>query len=59
MFDVTSTVKNSDKEKYVYSGYEIAFDGKGEWILAMTMLENFLVLIIVDHLILIISRIVF
>ena len=26
-----SIVKNSDKEKYVYSGYGIAFDGKGEW----------------------------
>ena len=24
-------VKNRDKEKYVYSGYEIAFNGKGEW----------------------------
>ena len=24
-------VKNSDKGKYVYSGHEIAFDGKGEW----------------------------
>ena len=24
-------VKNNDKEKCVYSGYRIAFDGKGEW----------------------------
>ena len=24
-------VKNSDKEKYLYSGYKITFDGKGEW----------------------------
>ena len=24
-------VKNNDKEKYLYSGYGIAFDGKGEW----------------------------
>ena len=23
--------KNSDREKYMYSGYEIAFDGKGSW----------------------------
>ena len=23
--------KNNDKEKYNYSGYRIAFDGKGEW----------------------------
>ena len=30
MFGVTNIGKNSDKEKYVYSGYGIAFDGKGE-----------------------------
>ena len=29
-FDATSIVKNSDKKKYVYSGYEIAFDGEGK-----------------------------
>ena len=26
-----ATVKNNNKEKWVYSGYGIAFDGKGEW----------------------------
>ena len=31
MFGATSIAENNDKEKYVYSGYEIAFDGKGEW----------------------------
>ena len=31
MFGATNIVKDSDKEKYVYSGNEIAFDGKGEW----------------------------
>ena len=31
MFGATNIVKNSDKERYVYSGYGIAFDGKGEW----------------------------
>ena len=30
LFCVTSIVKNSDKENYVYSGYGITFDGKGE-----------------------------
>ena len=30
-FGVTNIVKNSDKEKYVYNGYGIAIDGKGEW----------------------------
>ena len=28
---VANIVKNSDKEKYVYSGYETAFNGKSEW----------------------------
>ena len=27
----TFTLKHSGKEKWVYSGYGIAFDGKGEW----------------------------
>ena len=39
LFGATDIVKNTDKEKYVYSGYEIVFDGKGEWSLTMTMLE--------------------
>ena len=30
-FRANNIVKDSDKEKYVYSGYRIAFDGKGEW----------------------------
>ena len=31
LFGTTSIIKNSDKEKYVYSVYGIVFDGKGEW----------------------------
>ena len=31
LFGATSIVKNSNKEKWVYSAYGIAFDGKGEW----------------------------
>ena len=31
LFGATNIVKNSDKEKYVYSRYIIVFDGKGEW----------------------------
>ena len=27
----TNIVKNSDKEKRVYSGYEITFNGAGSW----------------------------
>ena len=30
-FGATNIVKNSDKEKWVNSGYGIAFDGNGEW----------------------------
>ena len=39
LFGDTNIVKNTDKEKFVYSGYGIVFDGKGEWSLTMTMLE--------------------
>ena len=28
---MTNIVKNSDKEKYVYSGYGMAFDRKDSW----------------------------
>ena len=31
MFEATNVVINSDKEKYVYGGYGIAFDGKSLW----------------------------
>ena len=31
LLTATNIVKNSDKSKYVYSGYEIAIDGKREW----------------------------
>ena len=30
-FGANNIVKNNVKEKYVYSGYRIAFDGKGSW----------------------------
>ena len=31
LFCVTNRVKNGDKEKWVCSGYGIAFDGSGSW----------------------------
>ena len=31
MFGLTNIVKDNNKEKNVYSGYDIAFDGKGSW----------------------------
>ena len=31
LFEASSKVKNSDKEKYVYSGYGITFDSADSW----------------------------
>ena len=31
LFGSTNIVKNSDKGKYVHSGYEITFDSAGAW----------------------------
>ena len=31
LFGATNTVKDDDKEKYLYSDYRITFDGKGSW----------------------------
>ena len=31
LFEATNKVKNSDKEKYVYSGYGITFDSESSW----------------------------
>ena len=31
MFGLTNIGKENDKKNYVYSGYGIEFDGKGEW----------------------------
>ena len=31
LFGATNVIKNSDKEKYVYSGYRITFDSGGSW----------------------------
>ena len=31
LFGATNIVKNSDKEKYVYSGYGIKFDSASSW----------------------------
>ena len=60
LFGATNIVKDSDK-KYLYKGYGITFDSGGLWSLIMTLLEmlQFLVLIIVHHLILTIARITF
>ena len=57
----TNIVKYNNKEKYVYSGYEIAFDGKRKWRFGNDFARNVinLGLIIVHHLILTILKIIF
>ena len=52
---------NSDKEKYVYSGCRVTFDGAGSWSFDNDPAENFIiwVLIIFHHLMLKIARITF
>ena len=54
LFGATSLVKNSDKEKYAYSGYGIAFHSAGSWSFDNDIAKN-----IVHHLMLTIARITF
>ena len=39
LFWATDIVKNSDKQKYMYSGHGIVFDGKGEYNLVIISLK--------------------
>ena len=39
-FRATNIVKNSDKSKYVYGRYGIAFDGLGSWSLGFFGVDN-------------------
>ena len=43
LFGVTNILKNSDKEKYVYTGHEIAFDGKSECSFGNDLTKNVIV----------------
>ena len=40
LFRATNIVKNSDKEKYVYSGYAITFDSAGLWSFGNDFVRN-------------------
>ena len=40
---MTNIVKNNDKGKYVYSGYGIAFDGKGKWSFGNDLARNVII----------------
>ena len=61
LFGATHIVKNGDKPKSVYNGYGITFDIAGSWSFGNVLLGmlQFLMLIIVSHLMLIIARIIF
>ena len=48
MFGATSIVESNDKEKYVYSGYGIPSNGKGEWSFDNDYARN-VVIFDVDH----------
>ena len=60
MFGGTYIVKYNDKEKYGYSGYGVAFDGKGSWSFNDDFARNGIIFRIdnssVHHLILIILK---
>ena len=43
MLGATNIVKNSFKGKYVYSGYGIAFDGKGSWSFGNDLARNLVI----------------
>ena len=43
MFGATNIVNNSDTDKYVYSGYGIAFDGEGEWSFGNSIPRNVII----------------
>ena len=43
MLGLTSIVKNSDRKKYVYTGYRIAFDGKGSWSFSNDFVKNVII----------------
>ena len=64
---MTNIVKNSDKSKYVYSRYEIAFDGAGLWSFGNNFSRNIVIFpvdsfddhVSVHHLMQIVVRIIF
>ena len=43
LIEATNIVKNSDKEKYVYSGYGITFDSGGSWSFNNSTVRNVII----------------
>ena len=58
LFGATNILKYSDKGNCVYSDYKIAFDGIGEWSFDNVYARD-IIIFEVDHLMLIILRIIF
>ena len=46
MFGATNIVKNSDKEKWLYSGYGITFDSAGSWNFGNDFARNVIIFIV-------------
>ena len=61
LFGASNIVKNSDKEKYVYSGYGITFGSTYWWSFIMALLEmlKFFVLIMFHYYLMAIAKIAF
>ena len=43
MFGATNIVKHTDKSKYVYIGYRIAFGGASSWSFGSDFVRNFVI----------------
>ena len=43
LFRATNIIKNSDKEKYVCSGYKITFDSAGSWSFDNDFIRNVII----------------
>ena len=59
LFGATNVVKNSYKEKYVYSGYGITFDSGVSWSFDNDFARNVIIFGVDNHLMLTIPRITF
>ena len=49
MFGAITKVKNSDKEKYMYSGYGIAFDSSDSWSFDNDTARNVIIFYVDDN----------
>ena len=47
LFGATNIVKNSDKEKWLYRGYGVTFDGAGSWNFGNDCAKNVVILLLI------------